>query len=347
MFSGIGGFELGIEQAYEEKSTSETSSPKRHLPNCDSGDFGWWWNRQPPLCVGYSEIDKYAIQIYKKNFEANGIRRTGPPSGYGDCKKINWQEVSDFDLLTAGFPCQSFSVAGKGLGFGDTRGTLFFEIARCLKEKRPRYFLLENVKGLLSNNAGRTFKTIVSTLTELGYDIQWQVLNSKNFGVPQNRERVFIIGHLRGTSGSKVFPLRESNTRSFENEAGNKKVKKHLLSHTKANIKQRTQDANLAWTLDGTSSKQAISYALDANYYKGTSEKDFIEKRKRQLVYTPKVRRLTPTECERLQGFPDGWTAKGIIDGKEVEISDTQRYKTLGNAVTVNVVQYIFSEFLK
>ena len=350
MFSGIGGFELGIEQAYEEKSSSETPPPKRCMPDCDSWNFGRWWNKQPPLCIGYSEIDKYAIQIYEKNFGANGIGTREPhfiSKKCGDCTKINWKEIQNFDLLTAGFPCQSFSVAGRGLGFRDTRGTLFFEIARCLKEKRPEYFLLENVKGLLSNDFGRTFKTIVSTLTELGYDIQWQVFNSKNFGVPQNRERVFIIGYPRGTSRSKIFPIRESNARNFRNEEGNKKVKKHLLSHTKANIKQRTQDADLAWTLDGTSSKQAISYALDANYYKGTSEQNFIKKRKRQLVYTPKVRRLTPTECERLQGFPDGWTKYGIDDkGKEVEISDTQRYKCLGNAVTVNVVEYIVGKIL-
>jgi len=155
-FSGIGGFELGI------------------------GDYG--------ECIGYSEIDKYAIQTYEKHFNHKN---------YGDITKINPKQLPDFDLLCGGFPCQSFSVAGLRGGFEDTRGTLFFEIARIIREKQPRFLLLENVKGLLSHDKGRTFATIISTLNELGYDCEWQVLNSKNFGVPQNRERVFIIGHIR------------------------------------------------------------------------------------------------------------------------------------------------------
>ena len=154
---------------------------------------------QRPLCIGYSEIDKYAVQVYQSHFPEH--------KNYGDIKSIDVAELPDFDLLVGGFPCQSFSIAGKRGGFNDTRGTLFFEITRILKSKQPRLCLLENVKGLLSHDEGRTFRTIIATLDELGYDVQWQVLNSKNFGVPQNRERVFIVGHLRGTARPQVFPF--------------------------------------------------------------------------------------------------------------------------------------------
>jgi DNA (cytosine-5)-methyltransferase 1 len=181
MFAGIGGFELGIKERGE--------------------------------CVGYSEIDKYAIQIYQKHFPEH--------QNYGDAREIDTDKLPDFDLLVGGFPCQSFSIAGKRGGFEDTRGTLFFEIARIARAKRPAYLLLENVKGLLSHNKGDTFATIVTAIDELGYDCEWCVLNSKNFGVPQNRERVFIIGCLRGRGGGKVFPLGESSA-IFGEEGGRK-----------------------------------------------------------------------------------------------------------------------------
>ena len=149
-----------------------------------------------PECIGYSEIDKYAIQIYEKHFNHKN---------YGSITDINAAELPDFDLICGGFPCQSFSIAGKRRGFDDTRGTLFFDICRIIKKKQPRLILLENVKGLLSHDQGRTFRTIITKIDELGYDCQWQVLNSKNFGVPQNRERVFIIGHLRNGSRARYF----------------------------------------------------------------------------------------------------------------------------------------------
>lgn len=216
LFSGIGGFELGIQQAYEIFNLGRTtgtpdSEDGRHLPlSDDSNGNGRRPDTDIPECVGFSEIDKYATQIYQKHFPTH--------KNYGDITKINAEELPDFDLLCGGFPCQSFSIAGKRRGFEDTRGTLFFDIARILQAKRPRLFLLENVKGLLSHGNGDTFKTIISTLTELGYDVQWQVLNSKNFGVPQNRERVFIVGNRRGTRRPNVFPLECSNDNLTINE---------------------------------------------------------------------------------------------------------------------------------
>ena len=170
MFSGIGGFELGIQQ----------SDINTEL-------------------VGYAEIDKYAISIFKKQLK--GVKN------YGDATTIEPWRIPDFDLLVGGFPCQAFSVAGKQQGFNDTRGTLFFDIARVCAEKRPRYLVLENVKGLLSHDSGKTFQTILGVLADLGYRVEWQVLNSKDFGVPQNRERVFIVGHLGERSGQEIFPL--------------------------------------------------------------------------------------------------------------------------------------------
>lgn len=154
MFSGIGGFEYGLEQS----------------------DYNF-------ECVGFSEIDKYAKSIYKNHFPDH--------HDYGDATQINTDDLPDFDLLVGGFPCQAFSIAGQRKGFEDTRGTLFFEIARILKDKKPSYFLLENVRGLLSHNKGETFQTILTVLSDLDYIVSWEVLNSKDFGVPQRRESVY------------------------------------------------------------------------------------------------------------------------------------------------------------
>ena len=175
LFAGIGGFRLGMESAGHK-------------------------------CVAFCEIDKFAIASYK------AIHDTKGETEYHDITSVTDEQWSQFrgtvDVICGGFPCQAFSVAGKRKGFLDeTRGTLFFEIARAAKQIKPRFLFLENVKGLLSHDKGRTFGVILNTLDELGYDCEWQVLNSKNFGVPQNRERVFIIGHLRGTSGREVFPI--------------------------------------------------------------------------------------------------------------------------------------------
>ena len=136
--------------------------------------------------VGYSEIDKYANSIYQNHFPLH--------ENFGDLTKINAITLPNFDFLIAGFPCQAFSIAGKLKGFEDARGTIFFDIARILKVKKPKYFLFENVKNLISHDKGNTFQVIVKTLLDLGYNIRWDVLNSKDFGVPQNRERIYIRG---------------------------------------------------------------------------------------------------------------------------------------------------------
>ena len=159
MFAGIGGFRSGLEAV---------------------GGFE---------CIGFCEIDKYAKQAYEAMYDTKGELY------FDDARKINPESLPDIDLICGGFPCQSFSIAGERRGFDDVRGTLFFEIARIASAKRPKYLFLENVPGLLNHNQGRTFKTILLTLDELGYDVVWQVCNSKDFGVPQSRKRVYIIGY--------------------------------------------------------------------------------------------------------------------------------------------------------
>jgi DNA (cytosine-5)-methyltransferase 1 len=264
MFSGIGGFELGIEQAtFTLGLTTE--------------------------CVGYSEIDKAAIKTYEEHFNHDN---------YGDATTIDADALPDFDLLVGGFPCQAFSIAGRRLGFDESRGTLFFDIARILKAKQPRNFILENVKGLTSHDGGRTFRTIITTLDELGYCVEWQVLNSKDHGVPQHRERTYIVGHLGGPPASPVFPL-----------AGSRNPHSTI----------------------GKSTETAIARTLTAGGHSGGNHSGMT------ILRTPDGdRRLTITEWERLQGFPDGWTIG----------ADSPRFKQCGNAVTVNVVRDVACRLL-
>lgn len=296
-FSGIGGFELGIERALHHRSQpAERDTAHEH----SADRCGKQKRKAVQLsCVGSSEIDKYAAQIYQRHFPDH--------HNYGDITAIDAAALPDFDLYVGGFPCQAFSIAGKRGGFSDTRGTLFFDVARILQAKRPRHFLLENVKGLLSHDNGRTFQTIIAALVELGYGVEWQVLNSKDFGVPQNRERVFIVGHLGGEPARKVFPLERV-------DAQNTEPKPYAAGINNASRGYEIRKDGLGSCVRaGESGSKNI--ALDGM----------------------QIRRLTPTECERLQGFPDGWT-EGV--------SDTQRYKCLGNAVTVNVIEAVVSAML-
>lgn len=179
MFSGIGGFRSGLEKV---------------------GSFE---------CVGYCEIDEYARRAYEAMYNTKGEMY------FEDATKIDPDDLPDIDLITGGFPCQSFSIAGRRNGFNDTRGTLFFEIARIAAVKRPALLFLENVPGLLSHNEGRTFATILNALDEIGYDVSWTQLNSANFGVPQSRNRVFITGFLRGKCRGEVFAFSETNPKTI------------------------------------------------------------------------------------------------------------------------------------
>src|SRR3990167_8881313 len=169
LFSGVGGFELGMPKNYK--------------------------------LIGFSEIDKYASQVLKYRFPK--------VKNYGDIKSIKWNEIPDFDLLTGGSPCQDFSIAGKRRGLKGSRSSLAWEFIRCLRTKKPRYFIWENVKGVLSSRSGWDFANILTAFSESGYALWWQVLNAKDFGVPQNRERIFILGFREG-SPQEVFFEREN-----------------------------------------------------------------------------------------------------------------------------------------
>jgi DNA (cytosine-5)-methyltransferase 1 len=372
LFSGVGGFELGIQQAYEDlqsreceqvsnKSSRNGLQRQRNIHNSERRN-SWV---QYGVCVGYSEIDKYAIQVYNKHFNHKN---------YGDITKINEKKLPDFDLIVGGFPCQSFSIAGKRGGFNDTRGTLFFDIARIIREKQPRLLLLENVKGLLSHDKGNTFFTIISALDELGYDCQWQVLNSKNFGVPQNRERVFIVGHLRGTSRPEVFPIGETSREATEPTIKKKRIKSSArgfgASGSLVDEKDITPTLTQSMGTGGNNVpmvKAVLTPDRQEKRQNGRRMKDNGEpsftltaQDKHGIFDGCKIRRLTPKECERLQGFPDDWTKYAKVEKikdeqglkfakrftKEQIISDTQRYKMCGNAVTVNVIKEIMLKLI-
>jgi DNA (cytosine-5)-methyltransferase 1 len=325
LFSGIGGFELGIQQAHEiynlgrTTSTSDTTNGRHQSVFDDSnGDGG----RSNPDCIGFSEIDKYATQVYQQHFPNH--------KNYGDITKINAEELPNFDILVGGFPCQAFSIAGLRRGFEEARGTLFFDIARILSAKQPRLFLLEKVKGLLSHDDGRTFRTIISTLDELGYDLQWQVLNSKNHGVPQNRERVYIAGHLRGTPRPEVFPI-GSGDQEYIREADEQRSASTLTGRSAGGQNRRgNYIIHNVYGGFGEGVRKFTDYSPTIRTAAGGGHIPAV-------VDGMKVRRLTPVECERLQSFPDGWT-EGV--------SDTQRYKMLGNAVTTNVIRDIMIKLL-
>jgi DNA (cytosine-5)-methyltransferase 1 len=397
LFAGVGGFRLGLE-------------------------------RNNIRVIYANEWDKYATQTYDKNFN-DGIDTT-------DITAVPTSSIPGHDILVGGFPCQAFSIAGKRKGFNETRGTLFFDVARILKDKRPGHFILENVKGLLTHERGETFQTILTVLAGLGYRVEWMVLNSKDFGVPQNRERVYIIGHTRGKCTSQIFPLSPLNGKATEQPETDKGYAVDItLRYPKKNMKRRKQfgtveanyykgianqeRAGVALNLntqsvimgldngttskldDGTLASQKELRAEIGDMFSvqaGKENRDTPQERglARQPSAKPRgnmprlphktspqaaqvqtaelrsdtsqirvlretqpkiqeirqsadvqaestlssyrIRRLTPIETERLQGFPDNWT-EGV--------SDTQRYKQMGNAVTVNVVQAVANKLIR
>ncbi len=373
LFSGIGGFEIGIGKVYQGLGrTKQAMAKRRNSGNTTSRRIEE--EKQGVSCVGYSETDKYAEAIYRYHYPEH--------KNFGDATRIVPEEIPDFDLLIAGFPCQSFSIAGKRKGFEDTRGTLFYEIARIASVKRPELLLLENVKGLLSHDNGKTFGFILSTLSDLGYICEWQVLNSKDYGVPQNRERAFIIGHLGGISGQAVFPIGEDGEgnnetqgraseqgervrgdfASVDSRTGSTARGQHLIHNVYGGFGEkkprefkdysptiRTPKGGGHLPVVACLTPDRAEKCQHGRRMKGDGEPMFTLTGQdiHGIAQGTRIRRLTPTECERLQAFPDDWTKWGMIDGKKVKISDTQRYKCLGNAVTSNVVAEIMKRILE
>ena len=367
-FAGVGGFSVGIHNAYrstigrseahqeesdavgeglltskgEDSSTQKGQvgersndiahegplrihqSSAQELSRGDSRDgSGAISPRVPaePLCIGYSEIDRYASSIYEKHYP--GVKN------YGDITKINAEQLPDFDCLVGGFPCQSFSIAGKRGGFEDTRGTLFFDLARILRRKRPPLFVFENVKGLLSHDRGRTFATIITTLDELGYDCQWQVINSKNHGVPQNRERIIIVGNLRGTPRPQVFPLTDTSFAATPQQFASTTIDANYWKGID-NHGQRTAIVRINKPVHSTNrvySPEGISPALST--MQGGGRQPYISLSG------------NGTDSDSQADTAGVREASGVPRRMDV-MSDTQRYKMMGNAVTTNVIQAVF-----
>tara|TARA_R110000822_G_scaffold82778_2_gene195562 strand:+ start:277 stop:1200 length:924 start_codon:yes stop_codon:yes gene_type:complete len=291
LFSGIGGFHKGLEQA----------------------GFQIGWN-------GFSDIDKYANAVYQyQNKDAISL---------GSVTDIQGKNLPRVDAITFGSPCQDFSIAGRRSGLEGDRSSLISEAIRLIDECQPRFFIWENVKGTFSSNNGEDFWAIIQAFINIGgYRLEWQLLNTSWF-LPQNRERIYLVGCLGKGSGSKIFPI-EENDKIYNNGSTGTKSKAKISGAITT----------------GEGSRRESNFVIgDFRYDEGFRWREncnsptLTKKANEVLTKTKtKIRRLTPIECERLQGFPDNWTKIGI-DGP---ISDSQRYKMCGNAVTVDVVQAV------
>ena len=283
------------------------------------------------------DIDKYAKQSFLVNYNTE--------NWYDDITKRDHTKTPYCDLYVAGFPCQAFSVAGKRKGFNDTRGTLFFDLFQYIKLQRPKYFILENVKGLVRHDKGNTFKTIMDSLESLNYTIYHKVLNTKDYGIPQNRERIFIVGF----SDTHTFEWPETKITEPIEKFLDVRVDKtyYLTKHQINKIHQYNKKHNkkIDFTFKDfiTYIKNGVEWIADVRADMGlrirknrmspcltTSSTPIIKRRK--------IRRLTPLECLRLQGFPDSF---------ERVVSDSQLYKQAGNSMTVDVMAAIIKQVLQ
>lgn len=342
MFSGIGGFRSGLEKAGGYK------------------------------CIGHCEIDKYADRSYRSIFDTEG------EVYFNDATKTNPKDIPDFDLLCAGFPCQSFSVAGKRAGFEDARGTLFFEIAGVLKEKQPKYFLLENVPGLLNHNKGETFTTILRTLSELGYGIEWQLLNSADFFVPQSRKRMFAFGYRDARCAGKVLPFTECNPQTLRQVIpGNQGQRGYDIDGLSCTLASNSggQGGKTGMYIDINENPciTCLARCIKSRYNNGITNRrgensgifeclmpcltpDRVEKRQRGNRFRPhNCPMFTLTACD-IHGILENCRIRKLmpieclrLQGfKDVQAqrmiainSDNQLYKQAGNAVTTTVVTAI------
>lgn len=297
LFAGIGGIRLGVEQAFGSVD-----------------------------CVFTSEIDKHAVTTYKANFKDSHI--------FGDIKQVDENNVPDHDILLAGFPCQPFSQAGLKKGFTDTRGTLFFDIERILIAKQPKAFLLENVKQLKGHNRGETFKTIIDHLTNAGYKVFYEILKARDFGVPQNRERIYIVGFLDHSINFE-FPKPTNLPTRVGDILDDIVDEKYTISdklwagHKRRKELNKLKGKGFGYGLFNKES--AYTNTISARYYKDGSE-ILIEQEGKN------PRKLTPREAARLQGFPEDYI---------IPVSDNQAYKQFGNSVTVPVIKAIATEMKK
>lgn len=293
LFCGIGGFRFAAESIFRKHNIFSE-------------------------CVFSSDIDPDVRKSYFANFGDIPV---------GDITKINAESVPDHDIMFAGFPCQPFSIIGKGRGFQDIRGTLFFDIARILEVKRPKAFVLENVKRLVNHKEGKTLGRILETLRDLGYHVEYKILNAMDYGLPQKRERVFIVGFHKPMSF--IWPEKlgwmkpldeiletEVDRKYFASEYIRKSRKTKHTPKTSPSIWHENKAGNVSSYPWSCALRAGASY----NYLLVDGE-----------------RRLTPREMLRLQGFPDTF---------KIDVNDSQIRKQAGNAVPVNLVQAVLESFL-
>jgi DNA (cytosine-5)-methyltransferase 1 len=280
------------------------------------------FKKQGGTCVFSSEWDKFAQQTYTENFRESPV---------GDIRSIDERDIPSHDILSAGFPCQPFSHAGLKMGFEDTRGTLFFDVARIIKFHKPRLVLLENVKGFLSHDKGNTFKVVTAILEDLGYEVHSQVLNAKDFGLPQNRERIYIVGINRRRTNSKpfTFPRPSKKITSVGDVLEVRVPDKYTISdrlwagHRRRLKEHRARGNGFGYSI--FDSKSSYTSTISARYYKDGSEILISQRNKNP-------RKITPREAARLQGFPESF---------RIPVSDAQAYRQFGNSVAVPVVSAI------
>lgn len=344
LFAGVGGLDLGFQNAGAK-------------------------------IVAHAEVDAHASAVYRRHFPRS--------VNLGDVRDVGRTTIAALgadrwpDIIAGGFPCQDVSLAGKRAGLAGERSGLWFEFARIIGEIRSEWVVIENVKGLLSSNRGRDFGLIIQTLSEFGYGVAWRVLDSQHFGVPQQRKRVFIVGHFRGGGAAKIlFESKGGPGHSAPRKGPGQEIAHALTTSTArydgnqtlivethaVDVRNLTTRRELSGTLAAKNSggyslnytnpvltftertrngerqvewQQEMSYSLNAPGKGGRSQE-------RQIVHMGRVRRLTPVECERLQGFPDNWTAFGVDEnGDRVDMTDSRRVNMLGKAVTVNVAEWL------
>ena len=312
LFSGIGGFHLGLQRAgFKVKSYN-------------------------------SEIDKYANQVYKHNFKNS--------THVGSVTDVRGTDLPRINAITFGSPCQDFSLAGKQKGIKGKRSSLILEAIRLIRECKPDFFIWENVKGTFSSNSGEDFAAILQEFTNIGgYRLEWQLLNTKWF-LPQNRERVYLVGYTPKKSGRQIFPITKQSkridkddkinigsarTRTYMNQPQKLEIRNDNSTNTLTSVQKDNYVLGYSRDLKGkvvSRHKKNFANTLHASSGSGNNTDQFINS----------IRKLTPLECERLQGFPDQWTKYGTHG----LISNSQRYKMCGNAVTVDVVEAVGKKIL-
>jgi DNA (cytosine-5)-methyltransferase 1 len=293
LFCGIGGFRLAFEEACEENDIQAD-------------------------CVFSSDIDKYAQESYEANFGEKP---------FGDITKIDEKDIPDHDILFGGFPCQPFSIIGQMKGLNDTRGTLFFDIARIIEAKKPKAFILENVKQLVGHDQGKTLKVIVQSLKDLGYHVQYSVLNALDYGLPQKRERVVIVGHREPIMFT--FPNPEKPYKSLNEILETKVDEKFFASEfIREKRKEKHKSSYYPSIWHENKSGNICSYPYSCALRSGASH---------NYLLVNGERRLTPREMFRLQGFPDWY---------KIVVSDAQAKKQAGNAVPVNMIKAVVQKLL-